>query len=222
MTKINKFTYSDGSKVPDDVINKLNIFGEDGMPRIDKKYKKINFYNDLKEYFNNVKKEELLTHEEKSEDQFDIKSFEIVHALNYEIYQNECTQLSIFGAFLRFGSRGNKIDISRIEVDEKFRGNGLGTYIMEMFLFAVHNTIIKYVKENKKIPDIILECSGSVGIGKNKTETPIGSQINFFSKFGFLPYETNGGYVKMKLNSELFLNHMKKMFDEYTEYIKTE
>lgn len=54
MTKINKFTYGDGSKVPDSVINKLNIIGDDGMPRIDKKYKNISFYNDLKEYFNTV------------------------------------------------------------------------------------------------------------------------------------------------------------------------
>jgi len=215
MTKINKFTYGDGSKVPDSVINKLNIIGKDGMPRIDKKYKNISFYNDLKEYFNTVFREEISTHEKKNKIQFGLKSFDIVHALNYEVYQNECTQLSIFGAFLRFGSRGNKIDISRVEVDENFREKGLGTHIMTMFLVAVYETIVKYQKKNKKIPDIILECSGSVGIGKNKLETPVHSQVKFFLKFGFLPYEINGGYIKMKLNSELFLNFMMKLADKH-------
>lgn len=200
------FTYGDGTPVPKDVIKKF--LDKDGKMKIDKVYKNTPFYEDLKNVLNE--------YVELSENlMLKVKSFDIVHAFDYEIYQNECTEIEVPFGFLRFGSRGDDIDISRVDVDEDYQGRGIGSHIMSILMSTISLVKEKYRIEGKKIPDIVLECAGTVGVGKNQKFMPIQKQVKFFSKFGFVPYKViPNQYVHMKLNHDLFSEYINRKIEE--------
>ena len=81
--------------------------------------------------------------------------------------------------------KGKGINFSRVLVEGKMKGCGLGTLMMNIVL-----DILRSIEEELEIEStpLYLECVGSVGWGVNKQDTPIGIQKKFFMKFGFKQY----------------------------------
>ena len=80
---------------------------------------------------------------------------------------------------LRFSPHGKDgLEISRVWVNPNNLGMGIGTLLMEYFFDVVGDTL-------GEIPELYLECTGSIGYGENKQDSPISKQTAFFRKFGF-------------------------------------
>ena len=65
-------------------------------------------------------------------------------------------------------------------------------------------TLVLTAYTNSKLYDIdgslVLECTGSVGLGENKRDSSISEQAAFFRIFGFrMVGKYNPSYIKMKL-----------------------
>ena len=158
----------------------------------------------------------------KNSDKVDITECRMGHQTDYLLYTNNSTCIDFGPAYLRFGSRAKSIDISRVDVEVDYQGKGLGTVVMDIFMTSMYLTIRK-MKDISTIPDIILECSGSVGYGDTKKETPIREQIRFFEKFGFeLQRYDKYGYAHMKLCPIKGTEYMKKTIEKLLDktYVK--
>jgi len=81
--------------------------------------------------------------------------------------------------------KGKGINFSRVLVEQKMKGCGLGTLIMNIVL-----DILRSIEEKLEIESttLYLECVGSVGWEVNRQDTPIDVQKKFFMKFGFKQY----------------------------------
>ena len=135
---------------------------------------------------------------------FSIESCKFTTLLDYLIYESDSTAYTYpDGSHLRFKTRANSIDITRVWVNPENHRKGLGTYIMNIFMGVVTD----YFTTHEKLPKIVLECSGTVGLGENQQQTPIESQLKFFSKFGFEVVRVDSyGYHHMQLTEEGFYN----------------
>ena len=171
-----------------------------------KKYEDIEFYVKLRDEF--MKRYQ-------NHKFIDVEEYEMTHVTDYLRYENNSTCFSVGPAFMRFGSRGKSIDISRVDVPNDKQGKGLGTAMMNLFLNCLFDVIRKNV-DTMSIPDIILECSGQVGFGDTFKHTPRHIQVRFFQKFGFeVVREDIYGYVHMKLSPTKFLEYWEKELEEF-------
>ena len=164
-----------------------------------KKYEDIPFYKLLRD--------ELMGFYKDSE-YVSVKETYMGHHMNYLCYMNNSCMVGLGGAgYLRFGSRGKSIDISRVDIDPEYQGKGIGTAVMDTF-FLSFISVIKNLEDRSLIPDIVLECYGRVGCGATYKETPIPQQVRFFKKFGFeVVREDQHGYTHMKLSPEKFTDY---------------
>jgi len=73
---------------------------------------------------------------------------------------------------------------------------GVGSFLMEQF----ENAVVSILGE---IPPITLECTGSVGLGKNAQETPVKEQTKFFEQFGYqiTSVSSDEDYIQMSKTS---------------------
>lgn len=129
----------------------------------------------------------------------------------FKSYSGSCVNIVLpDGSHINFKPYNNSVDISRIISNTK----GFGTTLMYMVLDAYCNAINK-LKE--ATGDLILECTGSVGAGSNKRDTPIQQQTAFFRKFGFRKV---GKYCPTHIHMQLqsnddFTNTLKNMAKLY-------
>lgn len=170
-----------------------------------KKYQDIEFYIKLRyELMKRYQDNEIVSVEE----------YEMTHVTDYFRYKNNSTCFSVGSCFMRFGSRGKSIDISRVDVPIDKQGKGLGTALIDLFL----DCLLKVIRDNvdtMEIPDIILECSGQVGFGETLKKTPRDKQVRFFQKFGFeIVREDKYGYIHMKLSPNNFLEYWKNKYEK--------
>jgi len=199
----------------------MNIMTKKQMKAFNKELKSIpnKKYEDLQFY--KLLRDELKIQFKNSE-QVDISECRMGHQTDYLFYTNNSTCIGFGPAYLRFGSRAKSIDISRVDVEVDYQGKGLGTVVMDMFMTSMYLTIRK-MEDKSTIPDIILECSGSVGYGDTRKETPIHKQIRFFEKFGFeLQRYDKYGYAHMKLCPIKGTEYMKKTIERLLDksYVK--
>ena len=168
------------------------------VPR--RKYEDIEFYKLLRdELMNFYKDSEYVTIEETY----------MGHSMDYFIYKNNSCMIGFGGNYMRFGSRGKSIDISRVNVLPENHGKGVGTALMDTF-FLSFLSLVRTVDNKITVPDIILECFGAVGCGDTYQQTPKREQVRFFQKFGFdVVREDQYGYVHMKLSPEKFFEYVK-------------
>jgi GNAT superfamily N-acetyltransferase len=171
-----------------------------------KKYENIEFY---------VKLRDALMKRYKDHTFIDVEEYAMTHVTDYLRYVNNSTCFSVGDAFMRFGSRGKSIDISRVDVPNDKQGKGLGTAMMNLFFNSMFEVIRNNV-DTMSIPDIILECSGQVGFGDTFKHTPRHTQVRFFQKFGFeVVREDIYGYIHMKLSPTKFLEYWEKELQEF-------
>ena len=113
----------------------------------------------------------------------------------YTLKQHPCITLSISdGSHIRFSpDKKNGIEITRVFVVEDSRKKGVGTTLVKIF-HALCNGVLG------ELPNMTLECTGALGIGKNQVLTPLNIQIKFFEQFGFKVKNKGkqSGYVKME------------------------
>jgi GNAT superfamily N-acetyltransferase len=144
---------------------------------------------------------------------FNINEYEMTHVMDYFQYTNDTTDIVCPGGVLKFGTRAKSIDISRVWVDPRFHRNGLGTVLMDIFLRSYISVIQRPDVTEDMIPKIILECSGCVGYGETRQETPIADQVKFFTKFGFeiVRNDHKNYYVHLELGNG-FKKYAEKFF----------
>lgn len=99
---------------------------------------------------------------------------------------------------IRIASIGKDVlEITRVCVDEHYQGKKLGSYMMNVLLLYIIETL-------GYLPKIFLECIGSIQVGDRNYSNSIQQQTKFFRKFGFrvsvAKYYPN--YVKMILDPE--------------------
>lgn len=128
--------------------------------------------------------------------------------LSYMSYDSTATTLSFPFGHITIHSRAKSLDISRVIVDQDNHGKGLGTLMMSILM----HTIVLYIRETEKFPKVILECSGLVGLGKNRQETPLHQQVKFFEKFGFELERVKDGYHHMILTLEGIEDYTRKIY----------
>jgi len=113
----------------------------------------------------------------------------------HKLKEHQCITFSMKnGSYLRFSPDENDgIEITALYVPNEFRRQGLGEILMNT-LNAFNQKAVGYR------PTLSLECTGAIGFGDNKENTPIENQITFFQKLGFnvVNDEISDGYVKMK------------------------
>jgi GNAT superfamily N-acetyltransferase len=168
------------------------------VPR--RKYEDIEFYKLLRdELMNFYKDSEYVT----------IKETYMGHSMDYFIYENNSCMIGFGGNYMRFGSRGKSIDISRVNVLPENHGKGVGTALMDTF-FLSFLSLVRTFDNKITVPDIILECFGAVGCGDTYQQTPKREQVRFFQKFGFeVVREDQHGYTHMKLSPDKFFEYVK-------------
>jgi GNAT superfamily N-acetyltransferase len=133
------------------------------------------------------------------------------HCMDYLFYENNSCFIGFGGNYLRFGTRGKSIDITRVNVLPEYHRRGYGTILMDTFLLSFY-LVIGNIEDKNTIPDIVLECCGGVGYGDTQQETPVESQIKFFQKFGFEIYRKDKyGYTHLKLSPQKFLDYVKNV-----------
>lgn len=110
---------------------------------------------------------------------------------------------------IRFAPHKDGLEITRVIAETT--GKGQGKLLMDIFF----NILIAALGVDCVNVPIMLECTGSVGVGSNYRESNIASQTKFFRKFGFRvdPKVSNykNGYVQMRWNPELFVEYAPKM-----------
>lgn len=112
-------------------------------------------------------------------------------------YKSEACSISFRdGSHLNFKSFGNKVDISRVISNNKGCGKGLMLIVLGAYFTALQSL-------ESKVGDLILECVGSVGMGKNKRDMPVSKQTAFFRSFGFRKY---GKYDPSHIHMNLQIN----------------
>ena len=89
---------------------------------------------------------------------------------------NALTIQTKFGSYIRVKSKGNNIDISSIQSFKKGDGTMLMNYILGL---------LTRVMDELGYTDIVLTCTGAVGVGSNIVKSDISDQMKFFRKFGF-------------------------------------
>ena len=126
------------------------------------------------------------------------------------IYQSNKTTVELpDGSHIRFGTRAKSLDISRVWVSPENHGKRVGTYLVGMVLIGV----LKWIEDNpeKEFPKVTLECTGSVGLGENRQDTPIKDQMRFFGKFGFVLDRVDKENIHhMVLDPMNYINWVKK------------
>jgi GNAT superfamily N-acetyltransferase len=178
-----------------------------------RKYEDIPFYKLLRDELMNVYKDNKYVYVEETY---------MGHSMNYFTYMNNSCLVGLGNAgFLRFGTRGKSIDISRVDVEPEYHGKGIGTAVMDTFFLSLIS-VIKNLEDKSTVPDIVLECYGKVGCGATYKETPIPQQVKFFNKFGFeVVREDQHGYTHMKLSPEKFADYVQKnLLKKLTEFEK--
>ena len=146
------------------------------------------------------------------------------HCMDYLFYENNSCFIGFGGNYLRFGTRGKSIDITRVNVLPEYHRKGYGTILMDTFLLSFY-LVIGNIEDKNTIPDIKLECIGNVGYGDTQQETSVESQIKFFQKFGFdIDKVDIHGYTHLKLSAQKFFvyiknNLSKKIGIEETELV---
>lgn len=130
----------------------------------------------------------------------------------FNMYSSEVCNISLpDGSHINFKSYEGNVDISRIISNTK----GCGSILMKIVLFAYFSAVVKI---SDSVGDLILECTGSVGIGSNKRDTPVAQQTSFFRKFGFRKVgKYNPNHIHMSLHSN---DDMKKTANEITDLLK--
>ena len=185
--------YGDGTEVPEEIGK--TFVTKDGMFKVDKTYKQTPFFKEWVKELERAKNPLMR-----------MKVFECHHQLDYEMYKNDVLQVEHPYGYIRLGCRGkNNIDISRIQVDDGKMDKGFGGMLMDLilmsFFFTIQSNFDKIQSKKMNVPMVSLECTGSVGLGKTKRDTPLEKQIHFFSKYCFdVVGMEHLGYVEMKLN----------------------
>lgn len=140
----------------------------------------------------------------------EVSAEKISTVLDYLVYLSEGVTISLRNdvGFLRFKSRANSVDISRVWVRPDCHGQKQGTILMCALLYCIQNILDKL----DYFPKIVLECNGSVGFFENHQETPVELQIKFFEKFGFEVVRTDDYYsTHMQLNKEKMMAYMNQI-----------
>lgn len=158
-----------------------------------------NVYEKLSYYFMNTKFEEGI----KIETYLISSRVQIHKKFNLKIRNSVTIGLSN-GSHLRFCPyKNNGIEISRVYVEEENQNKGDGTLLMNLFF----NSILESLKQ---FPEIILECTGEVGLGETLIINNIQSQTKFFRKFGFRVDKKDSKhpyYVKMFFDFKNLVNN---------------
>ena len=178
-----------------------------------KKYEDSDFYKLLRDNLKqNYKNNKYIT----------IDEIFMGHCLDYLFYENNSCFIGIGGNYMRFGTRGKSIDITRVNVLPEFHGKGIGTILMDTFLLSLC-LVIRDIEDKNTIPDIKLECIGNVGYGDTQQETSVESQIKFFQKFGFdIDKVDIHGYTHLKLSPQKFLDYVKNVLSKKIGIKETE
>jgi hypothetical protein len=136
----------------------------------------------------------------------ELNSQPIVTSVPNFSYNSECTTFyTPDGSHIRVKSRAKSLDITRVWILPENHGVGLGTTLMKMVLFGV----VHHRFTTGDFPKVVLECTGAVGWGENRQDTPLEDQIRFFKKFGFvLDRVDDYGTHHMILNEEEFHDYM--------------
>jgi GNAT superfamily N-acetyltransferase len=106
------------------------------------------------------------------------------------------------GSILRFSSLGDEgLELTRIQVPEESRRKGMASLLMEM-AFIDFSIILGYT------PEMMLECTGIVGIGSSEVSVGISAQVEFFRRQGFEIEKGScqEGYVRMTRQADYHLD----------------
>ena len=185
-----KYYYGDGTKVPKEIALLLKNTPTRSYPEND-------FYKKLKA--------EAIA--EKG-DKLNVVSYMMNHHLDYLRYSSDTTELQLGGVYLRFTSRAQSIDVTRVQVDDEYQGKGLGTLMMKVFMELLIQTMAKH--KIFTLPKVVLECSGSCGAGKNQVFNDLDKQVSFFQKFGFEVVREKDGYTHLQLTENGFVDYFQK------------
>ena len=79
----------------------------------------------------------------------------------------------------------NSLHISTLRVLPQNQRQGLGQYMMFIFLTRIH-TVVGRNMDKFVLPKITLECLGSVGVDNLKLDMSVSQQVKFFESCGFV------------------------------------
>ena len=166
--------------------------------KINKVYEQNDIYKFVKNELNNIAKDiEYVA----------IDSNQFISNICDFTYESEATTIILpDGSHLRIKSRAKSLDITRVWVKPDSHGKGYGSFLMSLVMASIRQFII----ETHTLPKIILETTGSVGVGKNLQTTPVWKQVKFFNKFGFVVDR-----IDSNKTTHMILDHLKML-----EYIK--
>ena len=157
--------------------------------------------NNIKKYDNNETYNSMVAYVKEAlsdSPYFKIETFELITTVtsgkNFKAYSSEVCSISLpDGSHINFKSFEDKVDISRIISNHKGAGRTLMLIVIGAYVNATKFT---------KVGALILECIGSVGVGKNQRDMPVSEQTAFFRKFGFRKFgKYNPEHIHMALQS---------------------
>ena len=140
------------------------------------------------------------------------------------ITKSKSFMISIRNSWLRLTpNKEGGICLSRLQIDSRYRGLGIGTLLMNSFLLifkdALKNILIE--DNNYDMPIINLEVLDCVGYGKNKSIIDVDKTASFYNSFGFEIIESSLKYRKMELDIvraiEISSDFEKSLFKGFTD-----
>jgi len=158
--------------------------------------------NNIKKYDNNATYNSMVAYVKEAlsdSPYFKIETFELITTVtsgkNFKAYSSEVCSISLpDGSHINFKSFEDKVDISRIISNYKGAGRTLMLVVIGAYINA-KQTI------GSSLGALVLECIGSVGVGKNRRDMPVAQQAAFFRKFGFRKYgKYNPEHIHMTLS----------------------
>ena len=157
---------------------------------------------------------------EKMGSNIEIEEDEIVTAVTVK-NKTVCTRHNFLyvelpdGSHIRFAPKNEKdVEITRIISNTK----GYGKLLMTLVLTAYSNSKLHDIDGS-----LVLECTGSVGLGKNKRDSSISEQSAFFRIFGFrMVGKYNPSYIKMKLTKLDDFKAFQETMKTYLEIVSSQ
>jgi GNAT superfamily N-acetyltransferase len=107
--------------------------------------------------------------------------------------------ISIGNSWLRITpNKFGGLHLSRLQVDENFRGKGIGSFLLSIFSKLLLNSVSLLLQEDGfNIPVIDLEVLNYVG---NGIEVDVKRAISLYEKFGFRVIKNSPSITKMELD----------------------
>jgi GNAT superfamily N-acetyltransferase len=106
--------------------------------------------------------------------------------------------ISIGNSWLRITpNKFGGLHLSRLQVDENFRGKGIGSFLLSVFSKLILNSVSLLQEDGFNIPFIDLEVLNYVG---NGIEVDVKRTISLYEKFGFRVIKNSPSITKMELD----------------------